>query len=411
MTDPMTVEEQEMLLNRPIEQLLSTRDREAFTARVVLITGAGGTVGAELARQIATCRPSLLVLLDHSEHALFRIELELKEQAPETPLLPVLCDVTRTVALRRTMRRLRPDIVFHAAAYKHVTMAERAICAAARINVLGTCTVLAAAAEVGAQFVLISSDKAASPRSVMGATKRFAEMAVLASAAPASRAAVVRFGNVLASSGSFVEVMRERIRAGRPIQITDPEATRFFMSLGEAAALVMKASAMARGGETFWLDMGDPIRIGDLAERLQKTAVNRGLQAVPVEVVGLRPGEKLAEQLTTQGLSMRRTEHSSIWVARQAPIGLSIATHILPDLRRGVGRDDALAVLHALTAAVRDFVPSAHAWAVARSLPPGSGAEPLMPLPMGRTSTLPTKPRNSAVATILPMRRRAEFTR
>src|SRR5262249_17812002 len=182
-----------------------------------------------------------------------------------------LCDVTRTVSVSRLLRRIRPDIVFHAAAYKHVTMAERHAVAAARVNVLGTLTVLAAAREAGARFVLISSDKAAAPTSVVGATKRFAELAVLASRDDdGTRPIVVRFGNVLASSGSFVEIMRERIRRQLPVLVTDPDATRFFMAVAEAASLVMKASLIARGGETFWLGIGPPIRIGDLVGRLMR---------------------------------------------------------------------------------------------------------------------------------------------
>jgi FlaA1/EpsC-like NDP-sugar epimerase len=421
MKETLTEQEQEALLGRPVERLLTAADRNAFADRTCLITGAGGSVGSELASQLAACRPSLLVLVDHSEHALFRIEQELKEHAPSMSIEPVLCDVTRAATVARMMRRFRPDIVFHAAAYKHVTMAERAICAAARVNVLGTIAVLAATREVGGQFVLISSDKAAAPRSVMGATKRFAELVTLASisrpAAVSSRRVVdlrekrsetsppprtrgtrrsdpgrkpdvtsapsasfvveslpsripgtivVRFGNILASSGSFVEIMRERIREGCPVLVTDPNATRFFMTVTEATSLVMKASTLARGGETFWLDMGDQVRIGDLAERLVESAVLSGLPPVPVKVVGLRPGEKLVEQLASQGVSMRRTAHERIWVARQTSIQSQRCAEALRRLRRSVARDDALGVLQALTTAIADFEPSHAAWAVAR---------------------------------------------
>jgi FlaA1/EpsC-like NDP-sugar epimerase len=408
MTDTLTVEEQEMLLNRRIEQLLTAEDRGAFAGRVCMITGAGGTVGAELARQIVSCRPALLILVDHSEHALFRLELDIREHASETPVMPALCDVTRAVVVRRLIKRLRPDIVFHAAAYKHVTMAERAICAAVHVNVFGTCAVLQAALETGAKFVLISSDKAACPRSVMGATKRFAELAVLAERGPNSRRVVVRFGNVLASSGSFVEVMRERIRAGRSIQVTNPDATRFFMSLSEAASLVMKASTTARGGETFWLDMGQPVRIGDLTDRLLRTAERRGWPAVPVEIVGLRPGEKLAEQLTTNDISMRRTEHPSIWVARQPRAATAVAARLLAPLRRAVARDDALAALKFLTAAVPDFVPSSQAWAVARSEPTiTAAAQPAAVEIALHHSPLRSRPR-PPMAAVVPLHRHAD---
>ena len=272
MMDMLTHTEEERLLGRGVEPLLTVEDRAAFAGKVCLITGAGGTVGSELARQIAASGPRRLILVEQSELALFRIEQALLELAPDTAIEPVLCDVTRAASIARVMRRLRPDVVFHAAAYKHVTMAERAICAAARVNILGTSAVLAAAREVGARFVLISTDKAAAPHSVMGATKRLAEMVVLDSYNQARPPIVVRFGNVLASSGSFVEVMRERIEQGKSILLTDPDATRFFMTVSEAASLVMKAATLAGGGETFWLDMGPQVRIGDLATRLLAVA-------------------------------------------------------------------------------------------------------------------------------------------
>ncbi len=367
MNDILTHTEEERLLGRAVESLLTESDRAAFAGRVCLITGAGGTVGSELARQIAACQPRRLVLVEQSEVALFRIEQVLAEQAPGTVIEPVLCDVTRSPSIARVMRRVRPDIVFHAAAYKHVTMVERAICAAARINVLGTGAVLAAAREVGARFVLISTDKAAAPHSVMGATKRLAEQVALGAYSDVHRPIVVRFGNVLASSGSFVEVMRERIRRGQPIRLTDPDATRFFMTVSEAASLVMKAATLAVGGETFWLDMGPQVRIGDLAERMLAVAREQGFPTVPIEVIGLRPGEKLAEELASQGIRLAKTVHDRVWVAHQARTRPSVADAWLTTLRRAVARDDAYGVLTALTLAIPDFMPSAEAWAIARA--------------------------------------------
>lgn len=362
MIDVLTRKEQEILLDRRIENLLSADDRQRFAARVCLVTGAGGSVGSELAQQIAACRPARLVLVDHAEHALFRIEQHLSETNPDVVIEPVLCDVTRTVSVSRLLRRIRPDIVFHAAAYKHVTMAERHAVAAARVNVLGTLAVLAAAKEVGARFVLISSDKAAAPTSVMGATKRCAELAVLANGDDKTRPIVVRFGNVLASSGSFVEIMRSRIRRGLPVLVTDPDATRFFMAVAEAASLLMKASLIAHGGETFWLDMGPQIRIGDLVDRLMRAESEQGCEPVPVQIIGLRPGEKLHEQLASQGISLKRTIDPRIWVARQ-PRAMAAARYALSihALRRGSSRDEASTVLQALTTMVSGFVPSAFA--------------------------------------------------
>jgi FlaA1/EpsC-like NDP-sugar epimerase len=367
MIDVLTREEQEILLDRGIENLLSNADRRRFAGRVCLVTGAGGSVGSELAQQLAACQPARLVLVDHSEHALFRIEQHLRETDPEVVIEPVLRDVTRTVSVSRLFGRVRPDIVFHAAAYKHVTMAERNVVAAARVNVLGTVAVLAAAREVSARFVLISSDKAAAPTSVMGATKRCAELAVLADSDHRTRPIVVRFGNVLASSGSFVEIMRERIRRRLPVLVTDPCATRFFMAVTEAASLVMKASLIAQGGETFWLDMGPQIRIGDLVDRLMRAEAGQGFDAVPVQIIGLRPGEKLQEQLASQGISLKRTIDSRIWVARQPRAMAARHALAMDALRRGVSRDEASAVLEALTTAVSEFVPSAFACETAQN--------------------------------------------
>jgi FlaA1/EpsC-like NDP-sugar epimerase len=363
----MTQDEQELLLGRRIEPVLTADDRAAFRGRVCLITGAGGSVGSELARLLAECEPARLVLVDQSEHGLFRVEAMLRELSPETPIEPVLCDITRTASVQRLVRRVRPDLVFHAAAYKHVTMAERAICATARINVIGTSIVLAAARQVGAQFVLISTDKAAAPHSVMGATKRLAELVALdGDDDNGLRPIVVRFGNVLASSGSFVEVMRERIREGKPILVTDPDATRFFMTVTEAASLVMKATTMAQGGETFWLDMGPQVRIGDLADRLLDAAERQGIPPVPIEIVGLRAGEKMVEQLASQGIRLEETGHARVWVAHQALSRTPNAGPWLGALRRAIARDDAYGVMTTLTVVVRDFVPSASAWEVAR---------------------------------------------
>jgi FlaA1/EpsC-like NDP-sugar epimerase len=377
MIDEMTREEQELLLDRPIQDLLSDDDRCCFAGRVCLVTGAGGSVGSELARQIAACRPARLVLVDHSEHALFRIEQRLNLTTPRAPIDAALCDVTRTVSVSHLLRRVRPDVVFHAAAYKHVTMAEQHVVAAARVNVLGTVAVLTAARAVGARFVLISSDKAAAPTSVMGATKRLAELAVLADGDDRTRPIVVRFGNVLASSGSVVEIMRERIRRQLPVLVTDPDATRFFMTLAEAASLVMKASLIARGGETFWLDMGPQIRIGDLVERLMRAECEQGVGPVPLEIIGLRPGEKLHEQLTSQGISLRRTTDPRIWVARQPRANAATRYALaMRTLHHAVKRDEAASVLQALTTAVNDFVPSTFACEIAQQTDAQVGSLP-----------------------------------
>lgn len=363
---PFTEDELEWLMDRSVCRLLTGADRRSFRGRRVLITGAGGSIGSELARQIAACEPGELTIVDNSELNLFTIERELQQAFPSVRVAAVLCDVSRR-ALRHTLLAARPHVVYHAAAYKHVTMLERAVCPAVETNVLGTVAVVDAAREVGARFVLISSDKAAAPESVMGATKRLAERIVLSRASDLFRPIVVRFGNVLGSSGSVLTIMRDAIRRGQPVPITDPDATRYFMSAGEAVSLVIKADLLAQRPETYWLDMGDPVRIGDLAKRMLTLEKRAGFAKVPLHVIGLRAGEKLREELTTQGLRMCRTGHRRIWVAAQVPADRAAVAKAERRLRMRVARHDAAGALAWLSAVVPDFRVSREASAIAQS--------------------------------------------
>ncbi|MCC7180188.1 MAG: polysaccharide biosynthesis protein [Acidobacteria bacterium] len=375
---PLTDREIETILGRPVCRLLSAADRRAFAGRRVLITGAAGSIGSQLARQVADCGPACLTLVDHAEHGLFQIEREIAARAPGVPLDAVLADVSH-IGLRAIFRAARPEVVYHAAAYKHVTMVERAVCAAARVNVLGTVAVVEAARETGARFVLISSDKAARPHSVMGATKRLAELAVMARAGRMFQPVVVRFGNVLGSSGSVLQVMRDAIRRGEPVPVTDPDATRYFMSAGEAVSLVMKATLLSRRAETYWLDMGDPVRIGDIAARVLALEAEAGHPPTPITVIGLRPGEKQREDLTTQGLRMCRTRHRRIWVARQAPGDAARIRAAEARLHEHLLVGDALGALHTLVSSVPEYAVSDQAWslAVAQSLHVDGHARPV----------------------------------
>jgi FlaA1/EpsC-like NDP-sugar epimerase len=357
---------QEQLLGRPTESVLTSTDRRALRGQRLLVTGAGGSVGSELARQLATCGPQSLTLFDHSEYHLFKIDRELRERHPDVTILPVLGDVSRRPDLRAGCQIARPTAVYHAAAYKHVPIAETSIVAAARVNVLGTVETVRAAREIGARFVLVSSDKAAEPRSVMGATKRFAELLALRQRSRLFRPIAVRFGNILGSSGSVVEIMIESVAAGRNIPITCPDATRYFMTAQEAVSLVLKADLIGRGGEVFWLEMGQPLRIGDLAERVIDHATPPGQPRVGIDVIGLRPGEKMREELTTQGLEMRSTSHARIWSARQRDVGRVVIEQSLRQLRRACAWGDAVGVLNAIKAAVEDFEVSQAATAAAR---------------------------------------------
>jgi FlaA1/EpsC-like NDP-sugar epimerase len=383
MIDLRNVGTQELLLGRRVQQVLSDDDRRTFAGQRVMVTGAGGTVGSELARQVAGCRPARLTLFEQSEYDLFRIEQELAEDYPDVELDVVLGDVRRRRSVRAAIEAARPDVVYHAAACKHVTMTERAVCPAIETNVLGAVTVARAAAGLGSRFVLISSDKAAQARSVMGATKRLAELAGLALESPTFRPVVVRFGNILGSSGSVVEVMIDRAQRGRPLLVTHEDATRYFMTAQEAVALVMKADLMGQGGETYWLDMGAPVRLGVLVQRLQVLLERAGSSPVPVKVIGLRPGEKLHEELTTHGLELRRTSHRRIWAARQPSIDVGQIGRIVRALRDDIEQNDAMSALSDLCAAVPEFQPSQQAWHAAASRTIRMAAP--MPLPSAQS--------------------------
>lgn len=363
---PFTEAELETLMDRPICRLLTAADRKTFAGRRVLITGAGGSIGSELCRQIARSLPARLILVDQSEHNLFQIERELRHLAPSVPLEMVLGDVARRV-VRNAVLAIRPDIIYHAAAYKHVTMVERAVCAAIESNVMGTAAMAGAARAVGAQFILVSSDKAAAPESVMGATKRLAELVTMSRATAGFQPVVVRFGNVLGSSGSVLTIMREAIRSGQPVPVTDPAATRYFMTAGEAASLVIKAGLLSTRSETYWLDMGRPVAIGDLASRMIALEAAAGYAPVPLQVIGLRSGEKLREELTTQGLRMCRTGHRRIWVARQPEARYDSVNKAERRLRARAARGDAAGALAWLAAALPDYRVSPEASACAQA--------------------------------------------
>ncbi|MGE3276400.1 MAG: polysaccharide biosynthesis protein [Vicinamibacterales bacterium] len=369
----------ERILGRPQCEILTERDRASFAGERVVITGGGGSVGSELARQVAACEPEALVLLDHSEYNLFKVEQELRERFPALPLDVVLGDVSRPRIMRQACEIAHPSVVYHAAAYKHVTMAERAVDPAIETNVFGTLTAARVAREAGARFVLVSSDKAAQPASVMGATKRLAELATLSLEGPDFRPLAVRFGNILGSSGSLLEIVLECIRDGRPIPLTDPKATRYFMTAQEAAALVLKADRVGFGGEIYWLDMGQPVAIVDIIDRVRHFALEAGLRPVPIKIVGLRPGEKLREELTSQGLELCRTTHRRIWKARQPEIDRARIRRIMRALRVDLRAGDLLAALQDLSAAVPEYTPSRSAWqrATGTSLEPVLAAAPV----------------------------------
>jgi FlaA1/EpsC-like NDP-sugar epimerase len=271
-----------------------------LTGRCVLVTGAGGSIGAELCRQISRVGPAQLVLIDHAEDNLFEIERELVEDRHALNTSAVLADCKEEERMREVFAQYRPTVVFHAAAYKHVGLMEANPVEAVRNNALATRVMARVAGDIGTKvFVLVSTDKAVSPATVMGASKALAEWAIEAADCryPETSFSAVRFGNVLGSSGSVVPIFRRQIAAGGPVTVTDSQMTRFFMTIPEAVQLVIRSGSLARGGETFVLDMGDPVSILDLAKDMIRFASLEPGKDIAIEIIGRRPGEKLHEEL------------------------------------------------------------------------------------------------------------------
>nr|WP_316640649.1 nucleoside-diphosphate sugar epimerase/dehydratase [uncultured Roseateles sp.] len=311
--------EPEDLLGREPVQLDEAGISEAISGKIVLITGAGGSIGSELCRQLARFGPKKIVLYELSEVALYQIEQELTEQFPRIPLVRLIGDVKDIEHLRHTFARLKPQVVFHAAAYKHVPlMEEENAWAALRNNTLGTYHAALAAAEAGVErFVLISTDKAVNPTNVMGATKRAAELVIshLSGLGHATRFMAVRFGNVLGSSGSVIPKFKEQIAKGGPVTVTHPDITRYFMTIPEAARLVVQAAAMGETGQVYVLDMGEPVRIVDLARDMIRLS-GRSVDEIRIVFSGLRPGEKLYEELLADSDTSVPTAIARLSVAR-----------------------------------------------------------------------------------------------
>jgi FlaA1/EpsC-like NDP-sugar epimerase len=281
----------------------------------VLVTGAGGSIGRELCRQVARRHPVELVLLGHGENSIFEIFLELLADYPGLALFPVIADVRDEERLRQVFEEHRPEVVFHTAAHKHVPLMEVNVVEAITNNVLGTRNVVQAALVHDAErLVLISTDKAVRPSSIYGATKRLAEMIVLHVAHESQRAfTVVRFGNVLGSRGSIIPIFKQQIANGGPVTITHPEMFRFFMTIPEAVYLVLQAASMENGGETFVLNMGEPIRILSLAEDLIRLSGLEPYRDVEISFTGVRPGEKMTEELWEEGTPLLKTSHPDIF--------------------------------------------------------------------------------------------------
>jgi FlaA1/EpsC-like NDP-sugar epimerase len=311
------VEIQDLLRRDPIETDLAAVAALA-TGETVLITGAGGSIGSELCRQLARLAPARLILLGHGENSIFDIRQELAEEFPDVTMVPVIADVRDRRRILKIFQTYRPHAVFHAAAHKHVPLMEDNLVEAVTNNVVGTQNVVAAAIESAVDhFVLISTDKAVRPTSVMGATKRIAELVVQHAATKHERNFVsVRFGNVLGSRGSVVPTFMRQIRAGGPVTVTHPEMQRFFMTIPEAVQLVLQAGALGRGGEVFLLDMGEPIRIVDIATDLIRLSGLTVGTDIDIKFTGIRPGEKLYEEMFFSAENVIPTDHPKVLRAR-----------------------------------------------------------------------------------------------
>jgi FlaA1/EpsC-like NDP-sugar epimerase len=310
----------EDLLGRDPVQLDEGDIMGLLTGRTVMVTGAGGSIGSELVRQVARFRPSRLLLVERAEFALYTIEREMRANWPDVAIEPLIADVGDEERMRQILAGYRPSAIFHAAAHKHVPMMEHNAGEAIKNNVLATYLLGRLAGEYGiATFVLISTDKAVRPTSVMGASKRLAELVVQTlDVRYSTKYSVVRFGNVIGSAGSVIPLFREQIARGGPVTVTHPEMKRYFMTIPEAAQLVLQAAVIGEGGEIFVLDMGEPVSILEIARDIITLTGLRPFVDINIEFTGLRPGEKLFEELERNGENLARTRHPKIFIGRIA---------------------------------------------------------------------------------------------
>jgi FlaA1/EpsC-like NDP-sugar epimerase len=348
-----------------IEDLLGrdpvTLDQRAISAelsgRCVLISGAGGSIGTELCRQVAKLTPARLVLLENCEFNLFRIDNELRQSFPHLDIQARLCDVADTVAVEKLFERYHPDIVYHAAAYKHVPMLESQMREAVQNNVCGTRVMSLAADRYACDaFVLISTDKAVNPANIMGASKRIAEIFCQNfNPHSSTRFITVRFGNVLGSNGSVVPLFKAQIEAGGPVTVTHPEMTRYFMTIPEAGQLILQAASMGGGGEIYVLDMGEPVRITYLAEQMIRLSGNEPGKDIEIVYTGLRPGEKLFEELFHETEQLAGTQHEKIFLANHRTIEWELLDRTIRSLDAACKAYDEKALLKGIATLVPEL--------------------------------------------------------
>ena len=373
------------LLGRQPVEVDESPIHQSIEGRSILVTGAAGSIGSELCRQIAGFKPSRLVAFDQAESDLFRLDSDLRDRFPNLDLHIALGNLTDQPTLEALMERHSIRSVFHAAAYKHVPMMEAHVFEAARNNILGTWTLLDVAKQRGVQnFLLISSDKAVNPTGIMGATKRVCELLVSSGQKSANRngmkCAAVRFGNVLGSNGSVVPIFQAQIAAGGPIKVTHPDIKRYFMTISEAVLLVLQASTMGRGSEIYVLDMGEPVLIVDLAKTLIRLAGLEPYKDIDIRFSGLRPGEKLYEEMNLPSENTLPTPHEKINIFQQATPDASMVREWVGQLQHAVNMRDEREILSLVKRMVPEYRPdTSEGQPVERRLKPEVSVLPMWP--------------------------------
>jgi FlaA1/EpsC-like NDP-sugar epimerase len=348
------------LLGREPVRLNQSLIRESIEDKVVMVTGGAGSIGSELCRQVASFKPSRLIVFERAESDLFRIHYELVNRFPDVRIVPQIGDIRERHLVEQVIRTYRVESMFHAAAYKHVPMMEAHLLEAVKNNVIGTRHLAEAAYSNGvSSFLMISSDKAVNPTNVMGLTKRVAELIVgsMHTSSSGTKFVSVRFGNVLGSNGSVVPLFKEQIAAGGPVTVTHPEMTRYFMTIPEAVQLVLQASTMGKGSEIFVLDMGEPVRIVDLARNMIRLSGHEPESDIDIRFIGLRPGEKLHEELITEGENIAGTYHEKIRIFHGPQKNHEFMARWLDELEELIGCQNEAGVLEHLHQLVPEYQP------------------------------------------------------
>jgi FlaA1/EpsC-like NDP-sugar epimerase len=324
--------------------------------KVILITGAGGSIGSEMCRQVSQFKPKILLLLEQAENGLFHVDRELRRSFPDIEFRAIICDIVDQKRVDSLFDLYHPEVVFHAAAHKHVPLMELNPGEAIKNNVIGTRNVAEAADKCGSShFVMISTDKAVNPTSIMGSSKRIAEMTIQCLNKRSNTDFVtVRFGNVLGSNGSVIPIFKDQIAAGGPVTVTHPEMQRYFMTIPEASQLVLQSATMGKGGEVFVLNMGEPVKIVDLARDLITLSGFRPGEDIEIEFTGMRPGEKLFEELAMMGEDMQPTRHRKIGIWKNVPPDEQVLRDAIDELVAAAVRGDGRDVIVSI---IKDIVP------------------------------------------------------